>query len=201
MAACTGNCKYGDALYGNNPEAYDGSRCGCIQCPNFRYCGTWCAPVYLTFNHGCCRGACIRLPRLEFVDKQDKDSCVICLEDKHLFVKHPSGCGHELCLDCFRLCFNPDTEAPPVDPRAYGFDVNCACEFCTAPESLPCSNSLHQWETACPDAYTAWNTAQAANELAHERKLQERPDPAVCFLCRRSYMHRWDKPHVRVLTN
>jgi hypothetical protein len=191
MEPCDGNCRHGDEMFGADPLAYDGSLCGCKQCPNFPVCHTWSPPEYLGSR---CMGICILLPPLTF--RSEPGTCPVCIDDKTEFVCHPAGCGHVICLECFREWWDPQ-ELPRLSPRPYGFNVECGCDWCDdLPDSFnPCTRSIEEWERAAPNEYAAWKREDDAREVAYELKLDTRTDPAVCPVCRA----RYERPYVRVL--
>lgn len=114
-----------------DPRAYDGTKCGCVKCPNFEVCETWASPMYFS----CCNGRCGRCDSTfakNLVICNRPDDCSICLEHKSVLVAHPSGCGHATCIDCFKEAWWPEEAAENED-----FDWGAradpqACALCRA---------------------------------------------------------------------
>ena len=195
MQPCEGNC-----CFGTDDSSYDGSKCGCKQCPNFELCGTWAPPWYYDCHAGRCGNCNMTFAKnLEF-SSPSGDTCPVCLETNGRFVAHPANCGHKLCVDCLRESFWP--EKPYPESEEYGFVSPCNCEESCADE--PCEEyyqAEHEWieTTAAGLAYT---TAMDLIDKAFEEQLAERADPQRCPVCRAHLAdatnNSWKVPRTRV---
>lgn len=72
-------------------------KCKLIECYNFRLCCKKYPKNLLDCYNGMCLNCDMMLGKINFTDK--KDECPICLETKDMI---QIGCGHNLCLDCWR---------------------------------------------------------------------------------------------------
>lgn len=179
---CKGNCQYGDSGFGCNPDEYDGSKCTCKQCPNFKLCKVW-APPWL---FDCCNGRCQNCDasfrkNLEFRESTTPEECPICLEEKLLYIKHPADCNHFQCSDCFKEQWWPNS-CINLDPTDWGFRTDCNCEECI--EGWHCDNSMELWKRDYPEQYLEWQEEESRQQEELDTKLNERVDPAICPLCR-----------------
>lgn len=180
MEPCESNCEYGDGV---DALTYDGSKCGCVKCPNFPVCRVWAPP----WVFGCNRGLCINCAswgpgRLEFKSLAD---CPICLEHKPS-VKHPA-CEHTLCVDCLREQMYP-SDAPSLPSRPYGFVTDCMCCWCNGTDKRwdYCDDAHQIWKIEHPDQYEAWSAADNAQREAYDAAIDERVDWRACCLCRKT---------------
>ena len=180
MDPCSGNCVHGDEMYGD-PLAYDGSKCGCIKCPNFPVCSMWAPPWVFDVYHGRC-GNCSGNFRKNLVFTTDIFTCVICLEETILGVRHPAECGHRCCIGCFKEQWIPK-EPDNIDPQTFGMNRECTCQWCSLP-GIPCQGSINRWELNDPVAFRRWLDVNDAHTNEWAEGLKMRPDPAACFLCR-----------------
>lgn len=181
-APCTGNCEFGDGAY-VDPLAYDGSKCGCKKCPNFRFCKEWAPPWYFNCHSNRC-GSCNDSFRknLEFVDEILE--CPICLTNQPVHIKHPAGCGHSVCSGCFEEMWRPKRPVD-IDPHDYGFSSGCTCTEC---KSYPvgCEAELTKWRERAPDDYNEYKFADEVQDDDFDTKCEERADCSKCSICRAS---------------
>lgn len=190
---CEGNCRFGDYQFVGVDAAlaYDGSRCGCKPCPNLRLCHMWLPPEYMDIHRGRCGNCNVTFRKnLVFVDTTP-ETCCICLEKQTVFVQHPAGCGHTMCLGCFREQWWPNNTAF-VNPRAFGFATTCACEYCSDKEDWPCEKAIKQWKQTNPADEAAWRQEETQQQAALEAKLEARSDPQKCPLCRKHLLDASD---------
>ena len=155
-SACVGVCDHGDAELDedNNPHTYDGAECWCRPCGNFYLCKTW-APKAV------CTGCALDYGR-QPLEALGVIFCCVCLADAG-GVKHPAGCGHEICAACLWQTTCQRTDTP--QPADYGFVRLCGCDgepavWGTA-ECGVCAEELMRfeateagamWVDACADA-------------------------------------------------
>ena len=183
MEPCSGNCEYGDRLYGVDPRAYDGSKCGCVQCPNFEYCAVWVPPAFMS------SGRCFNCDanfRKELVFRDGQEPCPICLGNADRVVEHPAECGHAICIDCFRLQWDPPVLSD-LPPERYGFTSSCGVEWweCYHQESTcVCVAEMAIWRRDNPADARRWRMDNTAQHDAYDRTIMERVDPGICPLCR-----------------
>jgi hypothetical protein len=186
MQPCEGNCMYGDELYGCNPLTYDGSKCGCVRCPNFQICHVWAPPLVFDCHSGRC-GNCNASFGKDLVFHNDVGSdedCPVCMDVTTELVEYPTGCGHKVCVGCLRESFWPQN--PSSIPYAlFGYENECVCECCEdCADGYVCTPEMNRWETEFPDQYAAWTAAEDAQDMAFDRKISERADHKKCPLCR-----------------
>lgn len=178
LTRCPGNCVYGDPLFGNDPDAYDGSQCGCVRCEHFSVCQEWIGDTH---------GGCIVNLVIPFTpvsrEYAPPVTCPICLEDKGVHIEHPARCGHTVCRDCFKEAWIPSIDVD-LDPRDYGFTTTCTCKYCADDEAYPCETAMTAWETARPDQTQTWHTEENAQTRARIYDIASRPDPSRCCVCR-----------------
>ena len=173
MEPCEGVCKFSKS----SKKEYDGSRCGCLQCPNYAFCKTWAMPTCLEYNTGRC-GRCNVLFGKNLVFRQaiHTDACPICLGTDHTIkVLHPSGCRHATCLACFTYQWRPPLPKAIKMPEAYGLKHKCAL----------LSESIALWKTNSPAEYDRWlqDTQHATAEFLTD--IRARADPSKCPVCRK----------------
>ena len=130
MEPCEGNCVHGDKGYVDDPCAYDGTKCGCVKCPNFELCEVWAPPVDLSCSHSRCLNCDISFGK-NLVICSNAEDCPICLEVKPVFVEHPAGCKHAVCIDCFKELWWPEA-AQEEDFDWSGRAVAHVCALCRA---------------------------------------------------------------------
>lgn len=182
---CQGNCKYGDHVWGShcNPDKYDGSKCTCKQCPNFKLCKVWAPSWVFDCNAGRCINCNVSFRKnLVFREYTPPKECPVCLEDKLVHIKHPADCNHSRCMDCFRELWWPKSEIN-VDPRDWGFKPTCKCEDCAEP-GAGCDDSMNAWERDYPLQYLAYLQEYDFQEEKQDAKRAEKGDPAICPLCK-----------------
>ena len=192
MDPCEGNCVFGDAYHVDDPRLYDGSKCGCLRCPNFEYCAIWIPPKYLDSHDGRCPD-CNASFRKNLVFRDSGEECPICLEG-NLFngrmVDHPSGCGHATCIDCFKFQWDPPSP-PDIPPENYGFKASCGSLwwFCrvrgTTEEGCPCENDMDKWKFTYPALEQKWRRDDNAQDDEIDKAISERADPSICAVCRK----------------
>lgn len=192
MAASNGNCRYGNLHFGTDPDNYDGVKCTCKRCPNFQLCRAW-APSWVFDCHSGRCGNCNATFRkdLQFQEHTGAIDCPICLESRHMFIKHPSECGHSICFDCFREQWWPDHEIH-LNPREWGFATDCQCIYCTDGSEYPCESAIDAWKETHPDRYFSWQQEEQRQQHRLDTKLLQRADPKACPLCR---AHLKDAPN------
>ena len=95
MAPCEGNCVYGDA------GPYDGTKCGCVQCPFYIACKSRQPPWVLKCHEGMCPDCAIVGPPT-IINKSGV--CKVCKESKDVFIKPAGWRGrkHFPCANCYR---------------------------------------------------------------------------------------------------
>jgi len=184
---CLGNCAFSDELYGHDPgygELYDGSRCSCKRCPNFRLCKCWAPEWVYDCHNGRC-GNCNASFRknLVFVDHEVPATCPICLDSKVFFIEHPAECGHAMCADCFKEQWWPVHEIN-LNPRDWGFYTDCRCQYCIDDNEYPCKTAMDAWEQNEPGAYAAWQLEEERQQDELDQKLASRADKRACPVCR-----------------
>lgn len=203
-APCEGNCKFGDPGDGHNPDAYDGSQCGCKQCPNFEICKKWAPPWYFECHRGRCYYCNMSYRKdLEFLDPVDpEERCPVCLEAGRRSVRHPAECGHAVCVQCFKEMWWPEGPTYPT-PREFGYvpppgcpDIDgpgglaecaddCLCYPNLRKEGNPFANSaMDVWERECPEEFKAYAARCDELDAAYYTKLAARADPKACPVCR-----------------
>jgi hypothetical protein len=172
LAPCEENCLYGDYIFGNNPIEYDGSKCGCKQCPNFELCRRWMPPEYFDSCNGRCSNCDLSFRKnLVF---SEKEQCPICLETKHRMVGHPAECGHKICKACFVEQWWPVPEYP--SPSEFGLE----------------GDDEDVWAKDFSDEYDAYLFALNKADFDLEQKKAERGDEQACPVCR---AHLRDAPN------
>lgn len=175
LQPCEGNCEYGNKMY-------DGSKCGCIKCPNFELCHVWSNPIYFDCHHGRCVNCNVSFRKNLVIRDSEPEICCICLDEKKVYVSHPSECGHEMCIDCFREQWWPKSEVN-LEPRDYGFSTTCTCEECV--DDIYCVDAIENWEKTCPDDAARWREEENKQQDILDAQLAERANPEKCPLCRK----------------
>lgn len=191
MEPCDGNCVYGDFfVYGCGALGYDGSKCGCVRCPNFEYCGVWLPPRVRAIYNGRC-GNCEADFGRDLVFRDGGEECPICL-DGDMFngrmVEHGSGCGHGVCIDCFQCQWNPP-RPPLIPPENYGFRSGCGsawwdCVVVQCGVECSCAADMAAWKCKYPALERCWRADERKQDESVEANLAGRADPAVCAVCR-----------------
>ena len=157
-----------------------------IPCPNFEFCVHSCPQWVFDCHRGTCLncGITFNSQRLSFTNFEDPIDCPICLDSKHNFIKHPAGCGHEMCRDCFRETWCPKLEVI-LNPRDWGFHTDCQCEGCTHVDNTDyCDNAMNVWKRNEPERYWAWLNEQDRQEMELKLNLEQRADCRACPICR-----------------
>lgn len=185
----TAVCQHGSATT-DAGQTYDGTKCGCVQCPNFDFCGTWCAPASLKRWNGICEMCFPDVPQLTFVQEPVKTECCVCLDDRTRFVLHPAGCGHKVCLTCFIQLYTTPVKRI-VDPCLYGFRMpkrKFRRGSMVARHSSYRRGALAAWKKDQPINYEQWVTDQNVADLDYQTALQLQEQRArTCPLCRSEY--------------
>lgn len=181
LLPCEGNCQFGDSGSVGMKACieYDGSKCGCIKCPNFKLCHIRASPRYFGCHHGRCWNCNMFFRKNLAIRISDLETCCICLDEKTVFVGHPSECGHEMCIECFREQWWPERE-DYGDPRDFGFQPTCPSD-----EDSDWEDELDKWGKNFPEQAKQWQNEQDMQDFYFEEKLKERSDPERCPLCRK----------------
>jgi hypothetical protein len=184
LPACLGNCEHSDEMYGKNPAEYDGSKCGCSQCPNFEFCNVWSSPWYFGCHSGRCANCNTNFAKdLVFRPPAPDEMCPICMDTCTVMVNHPAECGHATCKECFVLQWQHPGEADWHVPEEFGFEATCCTDSgdCTA-AACKCYEELEAWtKTRAGRAYSAANDLR---EAEWEAAREDVADPASCPVCR-----------------
>ncbi len=93
------------------------SDCECLicikteKCPNYLFCKNKMHQELLDCHDGRCMECdCYLGKSYNFISETDE--CVICYNQKHVFVKMPSCC-HKICTDCFKNFTDSDNNINP----------------------------------------------------------------------------------------
>lgn len=185
MEPCDGGCLFG----GEDCGGYDGSKCGCVRCPNFEYCGVWLPPRLRAIFNGRC-GNCEASFGRDLVFRDGGDECPICLDgDNGRMVEHASGCGHGVCIDCFQFQWNPP-RPPLIPPENYGFRGSCGSVWWECAVLLVCSTcvaDMDAWKRKYPALERRWRADDREQEERVEASIAGRADPCVCAVCRAAH--------------
>jgi hypothetical protein len=155
-----------------NPDVSCAHNCVPKKCPNLAVCGS-IVPEWLLL---CKRGKCVQCDMsfgkvLTF--STEDEECPICLDTK------PSvqllNCGHMVCVDCFKRCWNGPVE-PPQPPFPY---PELEDEFDEDPMSHPLNFDprVIRWYRDMD----AWEERRSAE---YEREKSNRQ----CPLCRKAML-------------
>jgi hypothetical protein len=180
LKLCNGNCEF---VHSHFP--YDGSKCGCVCCPNVEFCNQWFPPEYL----GCWNGWCVSCDitftqMLEF--SNPIEDCPICLERKPRCIAHPANCGHKVCIECLKEMFWPKRPEHPAYEE-FGFQTLCDC--CGDASSKSCDiyeQSLDDWLSGDSNGVKAYYKACDVVDQAFDDKICDRANARRCPLCRAS---------------
>lgn len=110
-------------------------RCKPVYCPNHVICEDSLCPAYILSCHG---GRCMNCnivfgKNLKIVELSDNEECFICFDESKTAVEMPAGCGHRVCVHCFRKIFFPvhsSTEEEEDEEEGEFETSRRACPIC-----------------------------------------------------------------------
>ena len=181
MHQCIGNCEFESDL------SYDGSKCTCKPCRNHELCFAWLSPDWFeTLGASCLNCNVQGFGTLEFCDSE-ATSCPVCLDHKPRFVKHPAGCNHLVCTDCFREMVFPTRPEYPITYN-FGFRSPCSCCGIVQVQLDQCCDEYYdaedRWTETSSIGQVAWKAECALIDHNYDIKCSGRPDLMRCPLCR-----------------
>ena len=127
------------------------------------------------------------------------DNCPICLENKNIFVKHPTCNLHSICNSCFKETFFDKEVKFPTEPECYNIFESFLDENGIQPKEIIhsnnhpegfyncyCDNPKDEWPLKIKEIYTICSDYDRLESkcFAEEEEIVQQ-----CPICRESKLH------------
>ena len=133
------------------------------------------------------------------------NACPICLENKHIYVKHPTCNLHTICDACFKKTFFDKEVTYPISPECYKIfelflDENGICELSDRDSNnhqegyynCYCNNPPADWPLNIKEIYSICRDYDINYYECHceeEKQQEENTNLRQCPICRESKLH------------